>query len=81
MTALTREEVHAVLGPVDDTVVAEIIATGATRGDLAEAQAWRISDEALMNVGRPLPSGRVGRLVEIMEAMDLDDEASAVPSW
>src|SRR5262245_54153469 len=40
MALLTREEVVAVLGRVDDRTIGEIIATGATRQELAEASAW-----------------------------------------
>ncbi len=38
MTSLTREDVRAVLGPVDDILVAEILKTGASREELAEAR-------------------------------------------
>src|SRR3954469_10611275 len=55
MAALTRNDVVAVLKPAEDTVVAQIIATGATKEELAEAYAWMQSDETLMNAGRPLP--------------------------
>jgi hypothetical protein len=56
MPALTHEDVQVVLGPVDDSLVAEIVATGASREELAEAYAWVANDEALMNLGRPLAS-------------------------
>jgi hypothetical protein len=66
MAALTRDDVVAVLGRVDDLTLAEIIVTGATRRELAEAHAWIASDEPLLNSGWPLASGRTGRLVEIL---------------
>lgn len=78
MTALTHNDVVAMIGSVEDTVVAEVLAMGATREELAEAHAWVMSDEALMNTGRPLPSGRVGRLVEILQAVE--DESPATPA-
>jgi hypothetical protein len=62
----TRKEIIESLGELDDVTVAEIIATGATPQDLAEAESWLSNDEALINVGRPLPTGRVGQLVEII---------------
>ncbi len=78
MATLTREEVLAVLGPVDDSLVAEILGTDASREELVEAYAWFTNDEALMNTGRPLASGRVGRLIDILEAAEEDeDEPSA----
>jgi hypothetical protein len=64
--ALTRDEVVSVLGPVDDSTIAEIAATGATLKDLREAWAWLNSDEALMGQGRPLPGTQVASLIEIL---------------
>ncbi|WP_043540346.1 hypothetical protein [Salinarimonas rosea] len=72
---LTREEVRAVAGPIDDITVAQIIATGATKEDLALAQAWVENDEAMLNEGRHLESGgRVGALVDILAPPDDADE-------
>ncbi len=70
MKSLTRDDVNAVLGAVDDGTMVEILSTGATVEELTEAQAWLCNDEALMNAGKPLASGRIGRLVEILESLD-----------
>jgi hypothetical protein len=43
--AMTREQIIRVLGDVDDVVVAQIIATGGTIDELAQAQAWVANDE------------------------------------
>jgi hypothetical protein len=75
MTRLTRDDVITALGQVDDIVVAEILGTGATAEELAEAQAWLSNNEALMNSGRPLATGRVSLLIEILE--DIEKEASS----
>jgi hypothetical protein len=75
MTELTRADVVAALGRVDDLTLAEIIGTGATRQELTEALAWLANDEPLVNSGRPLASGRTGRLVEIIAAKQEDEEA------
>jgi uncharacterized protein (DUF433 family) len=77
MSALTRKDVTAMLGELDDVVVAEIIATGATPEELAEAHAWLANDEPLMNAGRPLPSGRVARVVDIVAAIGEEEEQEA----
>jgi hypothetical protein len=80
MTRIIREDVIRTVGDIDDTLIAEIIGTGATTEELAEAQAWIDNDEALMNAGRPLPNGLVGELVEILsdlEASDDEDEGAA----
>jgi hypothetical protein len=47
---------------------------GVTAEELAEAQAWITNDEALINSGKPLVSGRVSRLVEIFTSMEDDDD-------
>jgi uncharacterized protein (DUF433 family) len=77
MSALTRKDVTAMLGELDDVVVAEIIATGATPEELAEAHAWLANDEPLMNAGRPLPTGRVARVVDIVAAIGEEEEQEA----
>ena len=74
MTRLTRDDVIKAIGETDDVAIAEIIGTGATAEELAEAQAWLANDEALINAGRPLPSGRVGELVEILSELEQDEE-------
>jgi hypothetical protein len=70
---MTRQDIVAILGPVEDTLVTEVIATGATPVELAEAWAWINSDEALMGDGRALPAGRVAALVDLLSA-DEDEQ-------
>ena len=82
MTTVTRNDIVAALGPVDDLVMSEILGTGATVEELAEAAAWIANDEALMNIGQPLATGRVSRLVEIIAALkevEEEDPASDKP--
>ena len=83
MRRITRDDaIKAVGTDADDVVIAQIIGTGASVDELAEAQAWIANDEPLMNAGRPLPSGRVGELVDILTELqaseeDLDEGAAA----
>ena len=70
MTLLTKDAVHRVLGPVDDSLVAELIGTGATEEELREARAWVVNDEALLNQMRRHPAGRVGSLVEMLRSLE-----------
>jgi hypothetical protein len=77
MNAVTRSDVVAVLGPVDDLLAAEIVASGATVEELAEAKAWLANDEPLMNSGRPLAAGRVGRLVEVLRRLEDEEPGPA----
>ena len=58
MRRLTRDDVTKAVGRADDVTIAQIIGTGATVDELAEAQAWIVNDEPLMNAGKPLASGR-----------------------
>lgn len=77
MNALARSDVTTALGEMDDVVVTEILDIGATPEELAEAQAWLTNDEAMMNSGRPLPAGRVGRLVEVLTRVMEDEPGPA----
>jgi hypothetical protein len=81
MTRLTRNEIIRAVGAADDVTIAQIIGTGTTAEELAEAQAWIANDEPLMNAGKPLPSGRVGELIEILSELepDEDDEKQTGP--
>ena len=75
MASLTRKDIAALFGDLDDVVAADIIATGATAEELAEAHAWLANDEPLLNAGRPLPGGRVASLVDILAAISEEEEA------
>ena len=68
------EDITAVLGPVDRALMAEISQTNATPEELAQAWAWLNSDEALINEGRPVPTGRVAELVSLLEAHQLAED-------
>ena len=74
MRRITKDDAIKAVGGADDVAIAEIIGTGATVDELAEAQAWIANDEPLMNAGKPLPSGRVGELVEIRTELEADED-------
>jgi hypothetical protein len=71
---LTREDVLSVIGPADEILITEIIATQATREELAHAWAWLNNDEALINEGRSLPNGRTGDLIQLLSSLDEEEE-------
>lgn len=75
MATLTRQDIVAAVGPLDDLIIAQIIALGTTPEELAEAQAWLVNDEPLMNTGRPLPGGRVGQVIELIASAQEDEDA------
>jgi hypothetical protein len=79
MRRLTREDVTKAVARADDVTIAEIIGTGATVDELAEAQAWIVNDEPLMNAGKPLARGRVGELVDILTDLDSIEDDDKEP--
>jgi hypothetical protein len=70
---ITREEVVSVLGPTYETLIAELMGTGASFEELREAWAWLNGDEALMGEGRPLPGTRVAELIDLLDADEEED--------
>ena len=79
MRRITRDDVVKAVGPADDVTIAQIIGTAATVDELAEAQAWIANDEPLMNAGKPLPSGRVGELIEILTELEASEDEETGP--
>jgi len=80
MTRISRDDVSKAFGPIDDVTIAQIIGTGATPEELAEAKAWIANDEPLMNAGKPLAKGRVGELVDILTELDASEEDEPGPT-
>jgi hypothetical protein len=74
MTRITREDAIRAIGRANDTAIAEMIATGATADELAEAQAWIANDEPMLNAGKPLAQGRVLQLVDILSELKAEEE-------
>ena len=42
--------------------------------ELAEARAWLANDEPMLNAGRPLATGRVRELVDILSELDPSED-------
>jgi hypothetical protein len=74
MRRVTRDDVTKAVGRADDVTIAQIIGTGATVDELAEAQAWIANDEPLLNAGKPLANGRVRELIDILAEFGPDEE-------
>jgi hypothetical protein len=79
MTRLNRDDVIKAVGGVDDVTIAEIIGTGASADELAEAQAWIVNDDPLLNAGKPLPGGRVRELIDILAELEPDEDDDKLP--
>ena len=65
---LTADAVTHYLGEVEPTVVAEILATGATLPDLVEAEEWLCSDDYIGGKLKRQMSPVVGRVCDILES-------------
>jgi hypothetical protein len=74
MKRLTRDDVIKAVGAVDDVTIAQIIGINATADELAEAQAWIVNDDPLLSAGRPLATGRIRELVDILAELEPDDD-------
>jgi hypothetical protein len=74
MTQLTREDLTKAVGEIDDVTVAEIIGTGATAKELAEAQAWIRNPDTLLDGGKPPPGGRIRELIDILSELETDQD-------
>ena len=70
MAELSRDEILAIVHPLDDPTVAEIIATGASAEEFRQAAAF-FSREKTSHTHGPLPAGRVGRVISILERVGL----------
>ena len=79
MTRLSRNDVIKAVDRADDVTIAQIIGTGATAEELAEAQAWLANDEPMINDLRPLAKGRVRELVDILSELEEDEEDGVEP--
>ena len=74
MRRVTRDDVSKAVAGADDVTIAEIIGTGATVDELAEAQAWLANDEPLLNAGKPLATGRIRELVDILSELEPSED-------
>jgi hypothetical protein len=74
MKRVTRDDVIKAISGADDVTIAQIIGIGASVDELAEAQAWMVNDEPLLNAGKPLATGRVRELVDILAELEPSEE-------
>jgi hypothetical protein len=67
MAELSHDEVVGVLGRLSDVIIAEIIATGITKDELAAARERVVRDRKAHNPGPPLEPGPFAQVVDILE--------------
>lgn len=71
MTVLTYDDVSTALGTTDDRLIADILATGATAEEFAQARVWLENDEAPINAGEALASGPAAQIIGLIEAAEV----------
>jgi len=64
----TASEIRAIVGALDDSLIAAILALGATREEILEAQAWFTSDDYLHRELHHSLRGRAALVFDILEA-------------
>lgn len=74
MAALTRTEIQTIAGLLDDDLIVQILETGATAEEFVEAFGWFSDSYGMTDAGHHRPTGRVVRLCEILETVQLVDE-------
>jgi hypothetical protein len=67
MAELSRDEIAEILGPLGDSIAAEIIATGISKAELLAARDRVVSDRKTHTPGPPLKPGAFARVVDILE--------------
>jgi hypothetical protein len=70
---LTRDQVEAVMGRLDDLKLAEIIETGASAPELLEAKRWIAGYKRTLPDTLPLRPSVVDALCEIMAADETEE--------
>ena len=70
MSELSRDDVVEVLGPrLGDVAIAEIIATGITKSELAAAKVRVVADHKTHDPGASQEPGHISRVVDILERL------------
>ena len=64
----TAGDIVAILGPVDDSLIAEISATGATAEEVREANAWLSTRDYFRRVAHDSAHGRIAQVYHLLDA-------------
>ena len=70
MSELSRDEVVAIVGPVGDAAVAEIIATGISKDVLIAAHDRVVRDHKAHDPGPPVDPGPFSQVLVILERLN-----------
>lgn len=66
--SVTAREIEEIVGELEPATIESIIATGATREEVLEANAWLSADDSLHRELHRMPHGTVAQVYEILEA-------------
>lgn len=72
---VSRDQVEAILGRMDDLRLAEILETGASEPELVEAKRWHAGYKRTVPDYLPLRPSVVNRLCEILRSEEPDWDA------
>ena len=64
----TAGDIVEAVGPIDDSVIAEIVATGATAEEVREANAWLSTRDYFRRVAHDSAHGRIARVYQLLDA-------------
>ncbi len=79
MAGLTRSEVEAIAGKLDEDLIVQIIDSGASAEELTEAFGWFTDSYGMKDAGHHRPTGKVVELCEILESTQTPDEDREQP--
>ncbi len=66
--AATEGDIVAILGPIDDSLIAEISATGATAEEVREATAWLSTRDYFRRIAHDSAHGRIAQVYQLLDA-------------
>jgi hypothetical protein len=64
----TEGDIVAILGPIDDSLIAEISATGATAEEVREANAWLSTRDYFRRIAHDSAHGRIAQVYQLLDA-------------
>ena len=64
----TAGDIVEVVGPIDDSVIAQIIAIRATAEEVREANAWLSTRDYFRRVAHDSAHGRIARIYHLLDA-------------
>ncbi len=70
----TAEEITDIVGEIENGTIAAIIATGATRDEVLEANTWLNANDDMHRELHHAPRGIVAQVLDILEAATVQPE-------